>query len=248
MQKVVVSFADKSGNYKKSMQRLRDSFLQVGYDGDFKLYEDYDYINSPPHKLIKEDNDGSATQQRAPVPYAFKAHAIEKAIAEMNGEGILLWCDSPIYATKSIQPIFEQIKSQGYLFFDNIGYSIGDYTSDACLEKQGMSRQEAFDSKMLMACCMGFDLSNGKALEFLERYISSASDGISYMGDWDNKELQVSKDARVLGTRHDQSVASIIVKQMGLKITNAQQTYFAYTAHKGVLPIADSVCIWSGGM
>ena len=242
MKKTVVSFADNSGNYRRSMQRLKDSFEQVGYDGIFKLYDNYEYIGSPPHK--KEENDYDTVV----VPYAFKAHSIKKAMEEIGNEGLLLWCDSPIYATKSLQPIFKHIEKHGYLFFDNIGYSIGDYTSDACLEKFGMSRQEAFDSKMIMACVMGFDLSNPKALEFLKKYINSASDGVSYQGDWHNKHTQVSKDERVLGHRHDQSVASIIIKQMNLTITRAQSTYFAYTAHKGIVEISDSVGLWSGGM
>ena len=53
---------------------------------------------------------------------------------------------------------------------------------------------------------------------------------------------------RVKGHRHDQSVASIIIKQMNLKITNAQETFFAYTSHKGIVKIADTVCLWSEGI
>ena len=134
------------------------------------------------------------------------------------------------------------------MLFDNIGFSIGDYTSDACLNQFGMTREEAFDSKMIMACVMGFDVQNPVAAEFLNRYISAALDGVSYHGDWHNNNLQVSRDMRVKGHRHDQSVASIIAKQMGMTITNAQSTYFAYAAHKGIVPISDQVCLWSEGI
>jgi len=153
-----------------------------------------------------------------------------------------------VYATKSIEPIFEQIKRDGYIFFDNIGYSIGDYTSDVCLAKFGMGRSEAFESKMIMACVMGFDLSHPKAIEFLNRYIEASKDDVSYPGAWSNNNLEVSNDMRVKGHRHDQSVASIIIKQMNLKITNAQETFFAYTSHKGIVKIADTVCLWSEGI
>lgn len=236
--KVVVSFADGAGHYAKAMMRLELSLKQVGFNKEgevFKGINDYGHIGSPYHK-------GSADA----IPYAFKAHSIKKAIDE--GVDLLLWCDSVVYATKSIEPIFKHIEEHGYLLFDNIGYTIGDFTSDACLEKWGMTRTEAFESKMLMACVMGFDLRNETAKKFLEKYIEAASDGVSYPGCWTNENLQVSNDMRCKGHRHDQSLASILVKQMGLTITHAQATYFAYAEHKGKIPVADSVCLWSEGI
>jgi len=238
IKKMVVSFADGVGSYAKAMMRLDLSLKQVGFGGEFEIFKginDYEHINSPFHK-------GSADA----VPYAFKAYSIKKAVEE--GADLLLWCDSPVYATKSIDPIFKHIEQHGYLLFDNIGYTIGDYTSDACLNKWGMTRKDAFESKMLMACVMGFDLRNEKAKEFLKKYIEAASDGVSYEGSWTNENLQVSNDMRVKGHRHDQSVASILTKQMGLTITNAQQTFFAYADHKGKVPISDTVCLWSEGI
>lgn len=236
--KVVVSFADGAGHYAKAMMRLELSLKQVGFNKEgevFKGINDYGHIGSQYHK-------GSADA----IPYAFKAHSIKKAIDE--GADLLLWCDSVVYATKSIEPIFKHIEEHGYLLFDNIGYTIGDFTSDACLEKWGMTRTEAFESKMLMACVMGFDLRNETAKKFLEKYIEAASDGVSYPGSWTNENLQVSNDMRCKGHRHDQSLASILVKQMGLTITHAQATYFAYAEHKGKIPVADSVCLWSEGI
>lgn len=240
--KTVVSFADGVGHYAKALMRLELSLKQVNFSGTFKGINDYGHIESPLHK----GHDSA-------IPYAFKAYSIKKAMeeslaADQFGENLLLWCDSPIYATKSIEPVFNQIRKDGYLFFDNIGFSIGDYTSDKCLDHFGMSREEAFNSKMIMACVMGFDLNNPETRKFLEAYIAAASDGVSYPGDWYNNNLQVSNDMRVKGHRHDQSVASVLIKQMGLKITNAQNTFFAYASHKGILPIADSVCLWSEGI
>jgi hypothetical protein len=234
MSKCVVSFADGVGNYAKALMRLDQSLKQVGFDGTFKGINDYGHINSPHHKGHPKA-----------VPYAFKALSIKKAIDE--GHRYILWCDSVVYATKNIQPIFNHIKEHGYLFFDNIGYSIGDYTSDACLNLYGMTREEAFNSKMIAACVMGFDTQNPKAKEFLDKYIAGVYNG-SYHGDWHNNNLQVSNDMRVSGHRHDQSVASIIIKQLGMEITNSQDTFFAYVEHKGKLKISDSVCLWSQGI
>lgn len=236
--KMVVSFADGVGNYAKAMMRLEQSLRQVGFGGEFerpKMINDYAHIGSPFHK-------GSPDA----VPYAFKPYSIMKAAEE--GARFILWCDSPVYATKSIQPVFDHIQQHGYLLFDNVGFSIGDYTSDACLNKWGMTRSEAFQSKMIMAACMGFDMANPIAQEFLMKYTNAASDGVSYLGDWYNNNLQVSNDLRVKGHRHDQSVGSILAKQMGLTITHAQTTFFAYAEHKGKIPVSDSVCLWSEGI
>ncbi len=234
----VVSFADGVGYYAKAMMRLEQSLRSVGFGGEYEIFKgvnDYAHINSPFHK-------GSPDA----VPYAFKAKSIEKAISE--GAETILWCDSVVYATKSITPVFDHIKEHGYLLFDNIGYSIGDYTSDACLDKFFMTRGEAFNSKMIMACVMGFDIHNKTACQFLDQYINAASDGVTYLGDWTNQNLQVSNDMRVKGHRHDQSVASIIAKRLDMEITNAQNTFFAYASHKGVVPISDTVCLWSEGI
>lgn len=236
--KCVVSFADGVGSYAKAMMRLELSLKQIGFGGQYEVFKginDYAHIGSPFHK-------GSPDA----VPYAFKAYSIKKAIDE--GARYVLWCDSVVYATKSIDPVFNHIKENGYLLLDNIGYSIGDYTSDACLEKWEMSRAEAFNSPMIMACVMGFDVQDKVANNFLKWYIDAAADGVSYMGDWTNQNLQVSNDLRVKGHRHDQSIASILAKQLGMTITNAQSTYFAYAEHKGKIPISPSVCLWSEGI
>ena len=97
---VVVSFADKAGSYQRAMKRLEDSLQQTGFDGQFLGYTDYAEIGSPTHK-------GDANS----VPYAFKAFSIKKAME--SGADLLLWCDSPVYATKSIQPIFDHINEHG---------------------------------------------------------------------------------------------------------------------------------------
>jgi hypothetical protein len=236
--KCIVSFADGVGNYAKAMMRLELSLKQVGYGGEYervKLINDYAHIESPFHKGTPDA-----------VPYAFKAYSIKKAIDE--GMRYILWLDSVVYATKSLTPVFNHIQEHGYLLLDNIGYSIGDYSSDACLSKFHMTREEAFNSPMIMACVMGFDVQNIVANNFLKWYIDAASDGVSYLGDWTNQNLQVSQDMRVKGHRHDQSVASIFAKQLGMTITNAQSTYFAYTEHKGKIPISPTVGLWSEGI
>ena len=231
MKQKVACFADGAAQYIRSMKRLEMSLIETNFDGVFQGFNDYNAIESKHH---------------LEVPYQFKAKAIKKAME--SDCDLLLWADSAIYASKNIQPIFDHIKEHGYIFFDNIGYTIADHTSDNCLEKFGVSRLDAYGSKMIMACLMGFDLNHPEAKEFLRRYIEASEDGVSFHGPWNNFNLGASKDIRCMGHRHDQSVASLIIKDMGLTITNAQETFFCYAEHKGKLQISDSVCMWSAGM
>lgn len=245
MQKtVIINFANNVGRYVQMQQRLLKSLEKVNYTGDVMFFNHEENIDGkcPYHK----SDDPKLHAAGRVVPYGFKAWAIKKAIEK--GYENIIWMDAAVYPTKNINEFIQYIEDNGYIFFDNIGFSIGDYTSDSCLDKFNMSRGEAFDSKMIMACLMGFNINSELAMEFINKYFEAANDGVSYIGSWHNVNGEVSSDMRVKGHRHDQSVASIIIKQMRLKIMNAQDTFFAYASHKGILKIADSVCLWSEGI
>lgn len=227
MKKCVVSFADSAGSYQKKMLRLEQS-LKGNFSGDFLGFTSYQEINSPKHSEI---------------PYAFKPFAIQKAID--LGYETILWCDSPVYAIKSIEPIFNHIDNEGYLLFDNRGFSLGDYSSDKQLDYFTITRQAAWDIKQVMACVMGFNTTDPIVMNWFKIYKDVAND--LYPGEWFNDDLTESKDARVRGSRHDQSVMSCIAHAKNLTLTNAQETYFCYLEHKQFLHIAPTVCIYSAG-
>lgn len=223
LKKCVVSFADKTGSYQKKLLRLEES-LKGNFDGDFLGFTDYMEIGSPKHSEI---------------PYAFKPYAIQKALD--LGYQSILWCDSPIYAKQSIEPVFGHIENKGSLYFDNIGYSLGDYTNDKTLSHFAITREESFKIKMIMACCMGIHHGH---LSLFYKYKSLANE--LYTGEWDNDDLTESKDRRVKGHRHDQSVMSALIYKHKVDILKGQDTFFAYETHRLVMPIADSVCLYSG--
>lgn len=226
MKTAVVSFADRTGSYQKKMLRLEQS-LKGNFDGDFLGLTSYLEIGSPSHSEI---------------PYAFKPYAIQKAID--LGYETILWADSCIYAKQNVQPVFDHIAKHGYLFFDNIGYSLGDYTNDKTLEYFRITREESWKIKMIMACCMGFDVVDKDILAILQQYRLMAEN--YYPGEWDNDDLSESKDMRVKGHRHDQSVMSGLINDWNFEILKGQNTFFAYESHRQVMPIADSVCLFSG--
>lgn len=228
MKKAIVCFNNGVDRYIVKQKRQEESLKDVGFDGYYKCYSDFNEINSKPHTT---------------VPYQFKAKAIQK-IRE-QGYDLVLWMDSPVYATKSLDKVFEYIKQNGILLFDNIGFTIGDFTSDHCLGIMDMTRDESFKQPMVMACVMGFDFTNENTCKVFDEYLRLSDVYGAYEGDWINDKFQVSKDYRVKGHRHDQSVISILAAKNNIPLTHPNSTFFAYFNNPGHLPHADSVCLIS---
>lgn len=211
MKRAVVSFADsgQNGRYLNKMKRLEES-LKGRTDADFLGFTSYEEIGSPKHTEI---------------PYAFKPYAIQKAIN--LGYDSILWCDSPIHAVKDLSPVFEHIEKHGYLFFDNIGHPLGKWTNQKCLDYFEMTREEAMNTKMIMACCMGFTQRH----LFFNEYYDLAKE--LYPGSWNDH-------------RHDQTVMSFLIEKYGLEILNGQQTFFMYENHRFAVPInEETICLIS---
>lgn len=228
--KAIVTFANNEERYTKGIKRMEQSLKDVGFDGDFFCFTNILDISSPSH----DD-----------VPYAFKPCAIKK-VKDM-GYDLVLWMDAPVYATKSLDALFKHIEMEGSLFFDNLGYSIGDFTSDECLRLFGWNREKAFEKQMIMACVMGFNFNKNLTKDFFNKYyLCSQTEGF-YEGDWNNANKQVSTDERVKGHRHDQSCASIIIEDLKMKIQHPHSTFFAYFGNVGHTPHAETVCLLSHG-
>jgi|688.fasta_scaffold424181_2 hypothetical protein len=215
---------DKSQRYFKYAERLRDGLTGV----DFYLFTENN-LDHPNH---------------SEVPYAFKPYAIDKLRKEYD---IVIWADSCVYAIKPIDKFIEYIKINGFAFFDNIGFRIGDYTSDECLNNLGMSRDESFNHPMIMACLMGFNFTNEKAVKLFDAYYQATKIKGCYEGDWSNQFNQVSQDNRVKGHRHDQSVMSVLLAKEKIKPLHPHSTFFAYYGNPGHLPHAQTVCLLSQG-
>lgn len=215
MKRAVVSFAN--GSYLPKLERMKVS-MKGNTDADIITFTKYEEVGCKPHTEI---------------PYQFKPYAIWKAI-EMGYDSIL-WVDSPIVAVKDITPVFEYIEKNGYMFFDNIGHPLGKWTNQKCLDYFGMTREQAMNTKQIMASCMGFSFHS---LDYILNPVShlfdmykSLSDDL-YPGSWTNH-------------RHDQTVLSFLINDYGLDILTAHETFFSYTHFSDHFKIADSVCLIS---
>lgn len=239
MRKCIVTFADDAGYYRQGVERMKESLKAVGFDGDILAFESVDDF--------KQSAQGHLCPPHSIVPYAFKSWALMEA--RNRGYDLILWMDAPVIAVKSLDSIFEHIEKEGYVFFDNIGFSIADYTSDICLAHYGMSRRKAANRKMIMSCCFGLNLKDREAMDFLYAlHFPSILNWPVLKGDWNNDNLQVSTDPECKGHRHDQSIASIIIANNDLNILTGHETYFTYYEHPEMMPVAESVCLVSKGI
>lgn len=195
MKIAVVNYSSPIGWYPDGQKRIEETMKKNGFDGSFYLFQDNDFFGSPSHS----DN-----------PYAFKVYAIQYAIN--LGYDVVWWMDSSIYAVRDINPVLDIVKERGY-FFEQCGFSAGQYSNDNALEYFGITRDEAMDLGLFSAGFMILDFTKDIVREFFARWKKSCEDGI-FKGQWNNSNKTESQDERCLGHRHDMSCASIVAKQL----------------------------------
>lgn len=227
----IVTFFNDKEKYILAGKRQKESLQAINFPMEnYFQFRNFQEINSPDHSEI---------------PYAFKPYAINEI--KKKGFEIVVWMDSPIYAIKEINKFIDYIRLNGFIFFDNIGFTIADFTSDECLNNFSITREDSFKHPMIMACLMGFNFKNEKSTKLFNNYFNVTNIKGCYEGDWTNEANQVSKDNRVKGHRHDQSVMSILLAKEKIKPLHPHSTFFAYFGNPGHLPHAESVCLLSQG-
>jgi hypothetical protein len=209
MRNCIINFAD--GVHRVGQNRLVVSLTRVKYVGD-KIF----YIDTPP--------DNCPTQNIS--PWSFKPFLFEEA--RKRGYKKILWVDASVYFIRNPKKIFDYIKKKGYFIFSNKVSTVGEWSSDYTLQKLGLSRKEACGIPEIRAHIIGLDLDNPLADQFLKKWLEIAKDGISFRGLPLKYPLEktfqntgeISIDKKVLGHRHDQTVASILAWRLGMKTTN----------------------------
>lgn len=193
----IISFANSAGNYVKGLARLSES-LRNNFDGDFIGFIGEASIGAPPHS----EN-----------PYAFKIYAFQKAIEA--GYEKILWVDSSCFAVANVQPVFDEIERDGFIF-QEAGQMLGKWTNDKTLAYFGITRDEAMDMRMVgNAGFFGLNMNNPTAKTFFDAWLIAMEYGL-FKGTWNNSENTESLDERCEGHRHDMSVSSCLVNILGL--------------------------------
>lgn len=208
MKHCIVNFSDYK--FKAGQDRLRESLIQQGYQGDVLLFNDFNQVGSKVH---------------LEVPYQFKVYAIEKA--KQMGYDIVLYCDASLYAIKNVMPVIHHIIEKGYLM-EFCGFSVGQFSTDLCLNEFNLTRDEAMLIQLHSAGFTGLNFQNDIANKFFDKWLQSAKDEITFCGDWNNNHKQCSNDDRCLGHRHDQTTASIIAYNLEMERMNPYYMQYAY--------------------
>lgn len=156
--------------------------------------------------------------------YGFKPKAFLKL--HKMGYTSILWLDASMYVIKGLTPIFKEIEKTGY-FFQDSGWVNSDFTPDNVKQYMGTDK-----GKMISSGVVGLDLNNELAMEFLKRWDKASEDGM-FNGSYENH-------------RHDQTLASLIIEDMKLKIT-PNNTFWQYgkpeekPLHKNILILANGI-------
>lgn len=197
--------------YPKGVKRLADSLNYHGWAGS-TMFWSKDYPKGcPPH---------------SEVPYAMKVYAFREAFDA--GHTSVLWLDSSCWCIRYPTVHVQAMGRDGY-YLVHSGWQCDQWTNDNCLNYFGLSREEAREIPMISGGILGINITTEIGREFFARYAAAMEVG-AFKGSWTATPEEGSGD-RYRGHRHDQSCASIIAHQLGMKI-HPEQVYDYYASHE----------------
>lgn len=185
------------GWYEKGQERLVRSLIYHGFTGDILTWK-----QEFPMKGYDETN-----------PYNIKAAAFEYAIEQ--GYTDILWLDASVWAIGYLMPVFDCILDDGYYMWPS-GYDAAQTCSDKCLAYFGIDRDEAEKIKDCSSSMLGVNVGHPVGGEFIRRFIQACKDGVAAGSRHHDNQ---SEDKRFMFHRQDQSVATVIAGQLGMKLT-----------------------------
>ena len=211
MKTCIVNYITRNTWHPHGQERLKESIHRTGYDGDILVFDNENFTTCPPHSK---------------TPYGFKLFVMDEA--RKLGYDKVLWLDASFWAIRTLDGLFEMIEENGFLVQDS-GYPLGQWVTDDCVKRMGENRNELFDHRIFSGGFMGIDFSNKEMNSFFNRFFEYAKEGHCFRGPWRNKDNEASTDPRVSGHRHDMSVGSILMKELGMSI-HLNNTFFDYYA------------------
>jgi hypothetical protein len=147
-------------------------------------------------------------------PYGFKVDAFDQAVQQSYDRA--LWLDSHVIAVNHLSPVWAWLNESPVLQLED-NWTVGEWTSDHALSMFGITRDAAMTMPMSWAKVVGIDLRHSKGIAFLDRWRRLRDKG-AFEGPWRRDSCGVPSDPRYLGHRHDQSCASWLAYDMGIKM------------------------------
>lgn len=207
--RVIVSVATHDG-YLRRQERQIEACERFAKGIDRKIWSGCLPAGSPPHK---------------DVPYGFKLHAIKECMDA--GYTTILWLDSPVGPVRDIRPLFDRIEADGHYLFHG-GDPLAQRCGDICCKIVGIVRDDWWDIMLLGGTVYGLDMTHERTRDFFAQWFDAMERG-AFCGPYVNaicgKGLGLvergvgwaSHDIRVTGHSHDESVATIVAEQLGMK-------------------------------
>lgn len=201
--------------YRTYADRLERSLDEFGIDADRIIWRSEWPPACPPHQVM---------------PYAFKYYAVKDAF--QKGYQYVMWLDAGTQAVAPIEPLWDRIKSHGYVLLNGAD-QLGKWISDYALNHFGYTRERANQMKLAGGCLVGLDNRNDKAMEFFKVWGEIVRDQRLIMGAnrkhrevggvmrslllSDSDESVISTDPSVEGHRSDESCFSLVMDRMGME-------------------------------
>jgi len=223
----VISLGVGKKSFSDSLIRLKKSLERVNFYGDYLYWGDVLPEGCPEH---------------FDVPFGFKSYCFYAA--KKLGYQHILWMDSACVAIRSLDPVFRQIASNGYLMFNNnYDQMMGQWCSDEALAHNSISREQALEIPEIPCSVIGLDVDSSIGSQFLDRWHQMMADGITARGtskrvaSWEeyqaifwNRAGCISSDPRVKGHRCDQPAAGIVAHRLGMQPYGDELRDFHYKA------------------
>jgi len=185
-----------SQDFSLGLKRIAEDLKSTGFSGDFIAWDQCYPTNSP---------------KQSEAHGAFKPFCFYDAY--LRGYDLILWLDASIKVISPLDPVFDLIERDGYLIFKE-DHSLGEYCKDDAIKPLGLDREKSFEMPCCWSCVLGLNLKNPTSKQFLDDWVKSAADGITFPGPkWSGIfgwPRTASGDPRVKGHRHDQTAASAI--------------------------------------
>ncbi len=167
--------------------------------------------------------------------YSCKPFAL--ADARNSGADIAVLLDAAFYCVRDIGPLVDHIARNGYYLCRN-GNQVGAWSSDRCLERMNVSREDAFGIEEVSSYCVGLNFSDGRCTDLLHRWMGFAADRLTFpgphtaIGGGGRNAGFVSYNLRVKGHRHDQTALSVLAHRLGMNKLSERPMFTAYKGHE----------------
>lgn len=222
--KVVICTVAIGGWYPRGVARMIQEFERVSPGFEIQAHVNCLPFGAPA-KVIEDGYDYTA--------YCAKPFAMLEA--RMAGADMAILLDAAFFPIRHIGPLVDYIAGHGYYFCKN-GMSVGAWSSDRCLERMGVTREDARTMEEISTYCVGLNFAHTHTLELLRRWCGFASDRLTIPGAHTNGLVNgvgrnpgfVSADPSVQGHRHDQTVLSILAHKMGMRELSERPKFTAY--------------------